>query len=59
MLLPSNVRNDRKRGTSHANAGDVPDVQATGSRGTGRVPEVRRQDRKHTVSVDAGQTVHP
>jgi len=59
MLLPSSVRNDRERGTSHANAGDVPDVQATGSRGTGRVPKVRRQDGKHAVPVDAGQAVHP
>jgi len=58
MLLSFSVRNDRKRGTSHANAGDVPDVQATGSRGTGRVLEVRCQDRKYTVSVDVGQAVH-
>jgi len=59
MLLPSSVRNDRKRRTGHANAGDVPDVQATSSRGTGRVPKVRSKDRKHTVPVDAGQAVHP
>lgn len=58
MLLPFGVRHDRERGTGYANAGDVPDVQATGSRGTGRVPQVRRQDRQYAVSMDAGQAIH-
>lgn len=34
MLLPAtDDDNDRERGTGHADAGDVPDVQATGARG--------------------------
>lgn len=53
------LKNDRERRTHHANAGDVPDVQATGTRGVGRVPAVRRRDGQHAVPVDAGKAVPP
>lgn len=56
---PRRLRDDRKRGTGDANAGNVPDVQTAGARGAGGVLEVRGQDGEHPVPVDAGQAVHP
>lgn len=41
LRLVTDDDNDRERGTGHADAGDVSDVQATGSRGARRVPKIR------------------